>query len=270
MFTHTVKQMHSSANGTCISVEHDDLQGYLCTGSLEKQVLEKNGREVTSSDKATHRLCKQLFFGDVLISPLYPASLANALFERVRLELFGEAAKDARKQKRNNKPCDIPVYQFKNLGSIKCGGANPVNVGELAKKQRGIYYYLPALPPRTPLPKRVYNDFMRRIKDVPDNTTSLYIQETNEWLHADFIRAPEVMRHPVMIALGERVRKEKGTLCYYCGLDCENDFNLAHIMCRKFFWWEAFNFDNLAAAHSRCNKKAGNSIGMMGEPICIM
>lgn len=270
MFTHTTKQIHSSAKGTCISVEQEDLPGYFYTGSIASKKLEKNGREDVCGVKATHILSKQVYFGDTLLSPLYPASLANALFERIRLELFGAAAKEARALKRNGKSSDIPVYQFKNLGTIKCGGANPVNVGELSAKQRGIYYYLPALPPRTPLPDSHKNHFMSYAAGAADNTVALYVPETNEWLPADFVHTKQFMQHPAMLALRERVWCEKPHSCYLCGRELTLEtYQAEHVKTRKFFWWLALDFDNVWPACGTCNKKKGNSIGMMGEPLCI-
>ena len=100
----------------------------------------------------SHTLSKQIYFpvndGEYhLISPLYPTSFVQAVFDRVSECRFSEAAKEARKAKREGKYHDEMVVDFPNTLIQSFGGTKPQNISQLNSKRNGNSILLSCAPP---------------------------------------------------------------------------------------------------------------------------
>lgn len=83
-----------------------------------------------------------------LLAPLYATSLAHRVFQTINHDRFSEAAKDARKAKREGKYAEQPVHSYPNLAVQKMGGTKPQNISQLNSERGGNNYLLASLPPR--------------------------------------------------------------------------------------------------------------------------
>jgi len=107
--------------------------------------------------KKTSFLAKQVYWlvgGDPcrdenyhLLAPLYATSLAHRVFLTINEDRFGEPAKEARKARRDNKPCDWGYQDYPNLAVQKMGGTKPQNISQLNSERGGNNYLLASLPP---------------------------------------------------------------------------------------------------------------------------
>ncbi len=105
----------------------------------------------------THTLAKQVYWlaGDdplrdedfVLLAPLYPSSLVHAVYEEIQEHRFGDAAKEARKARRENTDCVHTVHDYPGLAVQKLGGTNRQNVSQLNSERGGTNYLLASAPP---------------------------------------------------------------------------------------------------------------------------
>ncbi|TVP43695.1 MAG: type I-F CRISPR-associated protein Csy1 [Halomonas sp.] len=82
-----------------------------------------------------------------LLAPLYATSLAHRVFQTINHDRFSEAAKDARKAKREGKYAEQPVHSYPNLAVQKMGGTKPQNISQLNSERGGNNYLLASLPP---------------------------------------------------------------------------------------------------------------------------
>ena len=83
-----------------------------------------------------------------LLAPLYATSLAHQVFSRINADRFGEAAKEARQARRNNKPAVLGHSDYPNLAVQKLGGTKPQNISQLNSERGGNNYLLASLPPK--------------------------------------------------------------------------------------------------------------------------
>lgn len=95
---------------------------------------------------------KQVYFpiGDDsyhLLAPLYPSSLASDVHNLIREARFGEAAKEARKARREGAFCESGLVEYPNLLLEMFGSGKPQNVSVLTNKRRGEAYHFPSCPP---------------------------------------------------------------------------------------------------------------------------
>ena len=106
---------------------------------------------------ASHTKAKQMYWlvGDDparddhfhLLAPLYATSLAHRVFLTINEDRFSEAAKEARKARRDKKPCDWGYRDYPNLAVQKMGGTKPQNISQLNSERGGNNYLLASLPP---------------------------------------------------------------------------------------------------------------------------
>jgi len=82
-----------------------------------------------------------------LLAPLYATSLAHKVFETINEDRFGGSAKEARKARRDNQPCDWGYRDYPNLAIQKMGGTKPQNISQLNSERGGNNYLLASLPP---------------------------------------------------------------------------------------------------------------------------
>jgi len=151
---------------------------------------------------ATHARAKQLFWltGDDaaddaqyhLLAPLYASSLAQAVYETVNENRFGDAAKAARQARREERFHEHGYADYPNLAVQKLGGTKPQNISQLNSERRGENYLLASLPPswkssefRVPWgidstfrrfggdrdTRRIVRDFKQFLEANPDPTT---------------------------------------------------------------------------------------------------
>ncbi|MHA7879061.1 MAG: type I-F CRISPR-associated protein Csy1 [Saccharospirillum sp.] len=113
---------------------------------------------VASLTCSTHPLAKQLYWlvdDDPannehyhLLAPLYPTSLVHQIYKRIQIDLTGEAAKAARKAKREKKFSEVGYCNYSNLAVQKLGGTKPQNISQLNSERGGNNYLLASLPPQ--------------------------------------------------------------------------------------------------------------------------
>jgi len=106
---------------------------------------------------ATHPMAKQLYWlaGDDpqddthyhLLQPMFSSSLAHAVHNDIQDARFGEANKEARQARRDNKPADGVYRDYRDLVARKLGGTKPQNISQLNSERGGVNYLLASLPP---------------------------------------------------------------------------------------------------------------------------
>ncbi|SHL45187.1 type I-F CRISPR-associated protein Csy1 [Halomonas caseinilytica] len=82
-----------------------------------------------------------------LLAPLYATSLAHRVFQTINRDRFSDAAKEARKAKREGKLSEQEVHDYPNIASQKMGGTKPQNISQLNSERGGNNYLLASLPP---------------------------------------------------------------------------------------------------------------------------
>jgi len=105
----------------------------------------------------SHPLAKQLYWlagedprDDAqyhLLQPMFSSSLAHAVHADIQDARFGEANKEARQAKRDNKPADATYRDYRDLVARKLGGTKPQNISQLNSERGGVNYLLASLPP---------------------------------------------------------------------------------------------------------------------------
>jgi CRISPR type I-F/YPEST-associated protein Csy1 len=83
-----------------------------------------------------------------LLAPLYASSLAHAIYLTVNEDRFGEAGKEARKARREQRDHDNGYHEYPSLAVQKLGGTKPQNISQLNSERRGNNYLLASLPPK--------------------------------------------------------------------------------------------------------------------------
>ncbi len=134
----------------------------------------------------TSEAIKQIYFPVKdeyhLLSIVYPSAQMSELRKRITHLQFSDSAKQAKKDRKENKYNPEPIADLYNLTKIGFGGANKQNISVLNNKHGGDFFLLPCLPPT--LKKR-------RIQPPKQNffTDSLYAnnyQEEFKKLHTLF------------------------------------------------------------------------------------
>lgn len=105
------------------------------------------------NELSSHTLAKQVYFkvndqpGYHLLSPLFPSSLMQAVYERVNESRYSESAKEARKAKKDKKYSEQPVIFYPNLLVQTFGGTKPQNVSQFNSSRHGRAYLFCSAPP---------------------------------------------------------------------------------------------------------------------------
>lgn len=107
---------------------------------------------------ASHVNAKQLYWltGDdpcddrhfVLLAPLFPSSLVHDVHALIQQDRFGEAAKAARKARREKTASEDEVRHYPQLAIRKLGGTKPQNISQLNSERGGQNLLLVSLPPK--------------------------------------------------------------------------------------------------------------------------
>lgn len=145
-------------------------KGSIRSSTRSKQIYWLVGDEPTQND-AFH-----------LLSPLYPSTLAQRVFQHIQHDRFSDEAKAARQAHRSQQFSDTGHADYPNLATQKLGGTKPQNISQLNSERGGNNYLLASLPPewrsrgaRPPLKiDSIYPLFMRR--------------KQSRWLMADLIK----------------------------------------------------------------------------------
>jgi CRISPR-associated protein Csy1 len=109
------------------------------------------------SEPSSHAMAKQLYWlaGDEpqnddhyhLLQPMFSSSLAHAVHADIQDARFGDASKELRQAKRDNKPADATYRDYRDLVARKLGGTKPQNISQLNSERGGVNYLLASLPP---------------------------------------------------------------------------------------------------------------------------
>lgn len=107
---------------------------------------------LADKDIRSHVLAKQLYFPIAennyhLISPLYASSLAQAIYQRISDSRYTDAAKEARKLKKEGKFSEVLTVDFLNVAAQTFGGTKPQNVSQLNSSRGGKSFLLSCQPP---------------------------------------------------------------------------------------------------------------------------
>lgn len=107
---------------------------------------------LADKDIRSHVLAKQLYFPIAdnnyhLISPLYASSLAQSIYQRISDSRYTDAAKEARKLKKEGKFSEVLTVDFLNVAAQTFGGTKPQNVSQLNSSRGGKSFLLSCQPP---------------------------------------------------------------------------------------------------------------------------
>lgn len=116
---------------------------------------------------SSHPMAKQLYWlaGEEpqddthyhLLQPMFSGSLAHAVHADIQDARFGEANKEARQARRDNKPAGAIYRDYRDLVARKLGGTKPQNISQLNIERGGVNYLLASLPPPAWKPGAVMN-----------------------------------------------------------------------------------------------------------------
>jgi len=183
-----VKQAFSSLN-----ISGDDF-GHI----RSKLLLMVNQEEASTTSEAI----KQVYFPVAndyhLLSIVSPSALMSELRTRITAMQFSDTAKEARKDKKENKQNENTISDIYNLTKIGFGGANKQNISVLNNKHGGDFYLLPSIPPtlknrHTQPPKTNFfseslylknfqSDFNKLHRLYTDNDTMLIKKQRRYWI----------------------------------------------------------------------------------------
>jgi len=101
---------------------------------------------------ASHTLAKQIYFpldncDYHLLAPLYPSALIHRVNGTIREHRISEAAKAARKARKEKAPSDTKLREYRDLAIQKLGGSKPQNISQLNSERYGDNYLLASIPP---------------------------------------------------------------------------------------------------------------------------
>ena len=148
---------------------------------------------------ASHKLAKQLYWplengAYHLMQPLFPSSLVQRVWERLRDDRFSEAAQQARQARRDGKPHPHGYRDWPELVVLKFGGTKPQNISQLNTERHGEVWLLPSHPPAwtsrgiTP-PRHVESVFERfgRMRPVREHLADLgrFLVGVRDWNNRD-------------------------------------------------------------------------------------
>ncbi|MDV6318215.1 type I-F CRISPR-associated protein Csy1 [Chromohalobacter sp. HP20-39] len=140
--------------------EDTELARALSDNAEQSQAWAKAFAAITEprGEHASHTRAKQVYWltGEDaaddddfhLLAPLYATSLAHQVFQTINRDRFSDAAKEARKAKREGKLGEQEVHDYPNIASQKMGGTKPQNISQLNSERGGNSYLLASLPPR--------------------------------------------------------------------------------------------------------------------------
>ena len=101
---------------------------------------------------ATHRLARQIYWpvdeGYHLLAPLFPSSLVQSQYERIRSDRYSEEARSAREAHGKKESHAHGYREYPDLAIIKFGGTQPQNISHLNSERHGEAWLLPSLPPQ--------------------------------------------------------------------------------------------------------------------------
>ncbi|MBX8551542.1 type I-F CRISPR-associated protein Csy1 [Pseudomonas cichorii] len=110
-----------------------------------------------ASTLASHTMAKQVYWnvsgeptdnsGFHLLQPLVASSLAHTVHQDINDARFGEASKEARQARREEKLYDGQYRDYRNLVARKLGGTKPQNISQLNSDRGGVNYLLASIPP---------------------------------------------------------------------------------------------------------------------------
>lgn len=114
--------------------------------------MEDFAQVVAAAAPSSHTLAKQLYFPVGaeeyhLLSPLFSSSLAQAIYERMQEARFSDAAKEARKARREEAFHESLTVEYPNTAVMSFGGSNPQVVSQLNIRRGGKVYLLSCAPP---------------------------------------------------------------------------------------------------------------------------
>lgn len=150
---------------------------------------------------SSHPMAKQLYWlagedaqDDAhyhLLQPMFSSSLAHAVHADIQDARFGEANKEARQARRDNKPADAIYRDYRDLVARKLGGTKPQNISQLNSERGGVNYLLASLPPPAWKPHDGVNLF--KLESVFDDKRGAFILfgEVRQLVRgfADFLKA---------------------------------------------------------------------------------
>ncbi|PJK10301.1 type I-F CRISPR-associated protein Csy1 [Lysobacteraceae bacterium NML08-0793] len=106
---------------------------------------------------ASHTYAKQLYWcaGEdacddaqyILLQPMFPSSLVQAVHEAIQYSRFDVAIVEARRARREKKPSDMQIPEYPELAIRKLGGTKPQNISQLNSERGGSNYLLASFPP---------------------------------------------------------------------------------------------------------------------------
>lgn len=100
---------------------------------------------------ASHTLARQVYFplekgGYHLLAPLFPTSLVQHVHLILQEDRFGEAAKEAREARREERFCAHGYCEYRDMLVRKFGGTKPQNISWLNSRRHGENWLLASLP----------------------------------------------------------------------------------------------------------------------------
>lgn len=143
---------------------------------------------------ASHPMAKQLYWlaGDNpqddaqyhLLQPMFSSPLAHVVHADIQDARFGEANKETRQARRENKPAEQIYRDYHGLAVRKLGGTKPQNISQLNSERGGVNYLLASLPPSAWAPRRGAD--LRQLDSVfdPAHGALFWFGEVRESLYA--------------------------------------------------------------------------------------
>ncbi|PJJ99795.1 type I-F CRISPR-associated protein Csy1 [Lysobacteraceae bacterium NML03-0222] len=115
------------------------------------------GLQREADSYASHTYAKQLYWcaGEdacddaqyILLQPMFPSSLVQAVHEAIQYSRFEVAIVEARRARREKKPSDMQIPEYPELAIRKLGGTKPQNISQLNSERGGSNYLLASFPP---------------------------------------------------------------------------------------------------------------------------
>lgn len=106
-----------------------------------------------SKHVTSHKLAKQLFFpvnknNDYhIISPLFPTSLMQVIYQRIQESRFSDQAVAIRKANKENTWHDNEMIYFPDVAVLQVGGSNTQNTSKMNNERGGRVYLFSSAPP---------------------------------------------------------------------------------------------------------------------------
>lgn len=132
---------------------------------------------------SSHPMAKQLYWlvgedpqDDAqyhLLQPMFSSSLAHVVHANIQDARFGEANKETRQAKRDNKPADANYCDYRDLVARKLGGTKPQNISQLNSERGGVNYLLASLPPPAWIPRDGVN--LLKLESVFDEKRGAFL-----------------------------------------------------------------------------------------------